>query len=136
VINPGNQDLYRISPQGDLVQLTDFSQKNLEWFSVQEPVWSPDGRYIAFILVDDLYFPLDNRFLYILDTQTGVATDACFPGPVGYGKAWSPDSRQLAFNIIQKGEERLIVFDLASGEYQYLENVEVVFGWSPVMIEE
>ncbi len=64
------------------------------------PTWSPDGRYLAYVLA-----PRDEkpRSIMLYDFQTEQAQP--FPGiPDGaYDPAWSPDGHRLAFAINQDG---------------------------------
>jgi hypothetical protein len=132
VVNHGNTELFQIMRDGTAAQLTHLSQSGLKGYLVQEPLWSPDRRYIAFIFVEDFLQPLSTRLLYILDTLTGKIIDYCFPGPVGYHKAWSPDSRQIAFII---NSERLVILDIGTGQAQSMEGVSELYGWYSGIID-
>jgi Tol biopolymer transport system component len=67
------------------------------------PVWSPDGRYVAFVRVDDLELFLSDwrgpgTNVYIVDTVTGGATRlSAFEGRGNTFPTWSPDSKFVAF---------------------------------------
>ena len=55
------------------------------------PVWSPDGKYIAF-------FSADAKELFVVNpdgTEKKKVTE--FTNPGFFNLAWSPDSRRLAF---------------------------------------
>ncbi len=72
------------------------------------PAWSPDGRYVAFVQVDDLALYLNDwrepgTNIYVADTATGeIARLSTFEGRNNCTPTWSPDGRFVAFvsNII------------------------------------
>ena len=75
------------------------------------PVWSPDGRFLAFLE------PLDGmHVLRVLEAKTGEL--------MGIGEvlgekrtvSWSPDSRALAFTNLNAGEVGMFILDIRSGE--------------------
>lgn len=59
----------------------------------QHLVWSPDGRYLAFVTTGLSYPTIIT--LYIVDMEEGIITNTCLETTDGL--AWSPDSTQLAF---------------------------------------
>ena len=81
--------------------------KAAEWR--YRPTWSPDGRHIALVLVDDLslFSSLDGpggelaesgTNVYIVDTVTGRVTRlSSFEGRNTGFPTWSPDGRFVAF---------------------------------------
>ena len=56
-----------------------------------DPVWSPDGRHIAFVL----YAPPGPR-IYVMNAD-GTGARALSRGPGDERPAWSPDGRRVAF---------------------------------------
>jgi len=75
------------------------------------PVWSPDGRYVAFSQVEDLALYLsDGRDpgtnIYAIDTVTGATMRlSAFEGRRNTNPTWSPDSKHVAFvSTILAGE--------------------------------
>ena len=63
-------------------------------FSVDEaPVWSPDGKYIAY-LSSAL---LDESDIYVVPTDGGEPVQITDLEGYNYGIAWSPDSKNLTF---------------------------------------
>jgi serine/threonine protein kinase/Tol biopolymer transport system component len=82
-------------PESMFIQLFDMKTRRLSRVAASEPVfaprWSPDGRFIAVI-------PLDNSRLMLLDMKTQkLRTLASGLGFVGY-LSWSPDSSYLYFD--------------------------------------
>lgn len=74
-------------------------------YNDSQPVWSPDGRRIAFISYrepdEDVTFRSD---LWLLDPDTGDCRKLTGSGGSTTAPAWSPDSAQLAYLGHQKGE--------------------------------
>ena len=101
----GSYDLWSVElATGELEQLT-FDPGN-EF----TPAWSPDGGSIAFISEQD-----DSKAVKTLTagSQTlNVITelDASASAP-----AWSPDGSQLAVNVINELDSRLVIIDVDSG---------------------
>ncbi|HEY2355657.1 MAG TPA: hypothetical protein VGH79_12245 [Gaiellaceae bacterium] len=98
----GNEQLYRLGVRSRKVtQLTDAAS------GATNPVWSPDGKWIAFVgsvAPDRIYLlaPRTHR-THALKTRKGASV-------AGLGIAWSPDSKRLAYNA--KG--KVVAFDLTS----------------------
>lgn len=93
-----DSDLFRISRDGQIEQLTHFASLDQNIF-VASPSWSPNERYVAFFMYTD--HPRIPH-LAILDMGTMQVTDYCitlndrdvgFPHPKL--PVWSPDSKQL-----------------------------------------
>jgi Tol biopolymer transport system component len=69
--------------------------------SISSPVWSPDGRHLAFVAIapsaEDA-FPGANVFVVDPDGANLIQITQMRPGSVGcQSPAWSPDSTQVAF---------------------------------------
>lgn len=72
------------------------------------PVWSPDGRKIAFVSQRD-----GNRDIYVMDTDgQNVANLTRHPAD-DWMPAWSPDGRQLAFASFRDGSWEIYVMNTA-----------------------
>jgi Tol biopolymer transport system component len=84
------------------------------------PVLSPDGRYVAFFAVRDLF----GYDLYIADATTGrsvkklanVSTSTEFDAMsfISSAGTWSADGRKFAFIIYSKGDQEIAILDVAS----------------------
>lgn len=85
------------------------------------PAVSPDGRYLAFLSEKNL-FEVD---LFLADAKTGriirtltkkvSSTHVDEFNFIESAGAWSPDSRKFAFSVFNKGINRMLVVDVASG---------------------
>ncbi len=75
------------------------------------PVWSPNGKYLAFLE------PMDGKhILRVLDAKSGELQGI---GEVLGEKrniAWSPDSRALAFTNLEDDQVAMYILDLQSGD--------------------
>jgi hypothetical protein len=86
------------------------------------PSISPDGKYVAFFSEKEVF----SINLYIAEVETGKIikrlsttrknTDIDEISFLESGGAWSPDSRQFAFVVYEKGRNLLFVTDIASGK--------------------
>jgi Tol biopolymer transport system component len=91
------------------IYLIDTSGKNLELLisKAQNPSWSPDSRYFAFVRGYDIYtFHLSDKKIRRL---TNTADIEKFP-------AWSPDGIQLA--LVNRPKEIIETIDLTNGQRQ------------------
>ena len=85
------------------------------------PAVSPDGKYLAFLSEKDL-FTVD---LFLADAKTGTiirkltskisSTHIDEFNFIESAGAWSPDSKRFAFSVFNKGRNRMVVVDVASG---------------------
>jgi hypothetical protein len=95
-------------------------QKNAGKLNVA-PAISPDGKYLAFLSEKNL-FTVD---LYLADAKTGAIirkltskisnTHIDEFNFIESAGAWSPDSKRFAFSVFNKGRNRMLAVDVASG---------------------
>ena len=90
------------------------------------PVWSPDGRQVAFVAREnpddkaaDVAAPYLESNIYLADAATGgVRAVTRFEGALIEGPAWSPDGAWLAFSSDAGGAADVWLVEVASGETQ------------------
>ncbi|MFP3896222.1 MAG: hypothetical protein ACLFV5_05215 [Anaerolineales bacterium] len=100
-------DIYRMRSDGsDPVRLTDSSVDDTA------PVWSPDGRRIAFVSRRD-----GNREIYVMNADGNEQLNLTRNATADWTPAWSPDGEQLAFASFRDGNWEIYVMD-ANGENQ------------------
>ena len=82
VMNGDGSDQHRLTP------------REFVWNELS-PVWSPDGKRIAFQADRDV--PVGNRELYVMNADsTGLKRLTRYPGQDNW-PTWSPDGKQIAF---------------------------------------
>lgn len=89
---------------------------------VEQPSWSPDGRYIAFW---NIY---DSLMLY--DSQSEEVYDLCYKGDHLSPLIWSPNSRQIAIPA-DLGDNSVLVDIQKSRVYKLTAIPEIIYpvGW-------
>lgn len=91
-IRDGNQEIYTIKPDGSQeTRLTKNPNNDIE------PVWSPDGKHIAFTRL-----PSDKEYgeagdIWVMKADGSGATRLTQDESINVQPRWSPDSRRIAF---------------------------------------
>lgn len=99
---------------------------------IQAPRWSPDGKRVAFVVVQPVEGAKSSQDVWLADpkggavrlTTTETASDA----------QWSPDGKQLSFLSASDGKSQIYVAPAAGGEAVRLSNHGAgirAFEWSP-----
>jgi hypothetical protein len=140
-----SDEIYIVSDQGEINRAT-FLSENLETSIISLPVWSPDGRYIAFWLSNDI--PIKTAKLAVLDTETfsmDLYCDEINPFPYRYGEngtlgytyyqvnaappIWSPDSQNLLIEDYQNFTSNSYLFDLKNHAITQIAEETRPVGW-------
>lgn len=97
------------------------------------PVWSPDGRQVAFVMREnaedraaDIAAPYLESNIYLADVATGdMRAVTRFEGALTDGPAWSPDGAWLAFSTEAGGMADVWLVKVAGGEmHQATQNAD------------
>jgi TolB protein len=108
----------------DLNQITRNKSLNLS------PVWSPDGKRLAFVS-----YKKGTPRLYVYNGDDGNTTDMSPSGSeLCVAPDWSPDGRLIAFSSASQGESDIHVLDVASGKSRKLTHTrgsDTSPSWSP-----
>ncbi len=70
------------------------------------PVWSPDGRLLAFVSDRER-----NYEIYIMDAESGETRRLTYDREVDIAPAWSPDGTQIAFTSARDGNFELYLIN-------------------------
>jgi Tol biopolymer transport system component len=124
----GSYNIYSMEvsgSKGDLHQLTSSTGRNIE------PVWSPDGRLIAFASDRD-----DPTGLNIYVMNADGSDQHPLTNHTGYAlsPSWSPDGKKLVFHTNWEGRLQLYTIEIDGGEPQKLLDIAgnaYVPDWSP-----
>lgn len=131
--NKGYVEWFQVTRDGAIKQLTHFGEF-LKDVKFENPGRSPDGRYLAFQLIDNADTGKDKKYL-ILDLKSQSPDGFC----IDYGEklspdkplAWSPDSRYVAITngTIAENSAVVILVDLEKREaFQVGQDVHAI-GW-------
>ena len=84
------------------------------------PVWSPDGKRIAF--VSDRKGNLDNFGIYVMDADGGNPQNLTNNRAWDWAPSWSPNGERIAFSSDKDGNTEIYVMDADGGNQQRLTN--------------
>ncbi|MCR4406022.1 MAG: DPP IV N-terminal domain-containing protein [Anaerolineae bacterium] len=94
-----------------------------------DPVWSPDGRRIAFVSLRD-----GNQEIYVMNADGSEQTNLTRHENKDWTPAWSPDGEQLAFSSFRDGNWELYIMDADGSNVTRLTDnpaSDVSPSWSP-----
>ena len=124
-----NDDLWRISleaPADDATSLLEPEALTSQPHRDSSPVWSPDGRWIAYVRTDE---PYDQPDLFVVPAAGGVKRNLTAEfDRVPRRPRWSPDSRWIYFSADDHGAHRPFRLELASGRASRLLDVDMSVG--------
>ena len=108
----------------DLNQITRNKSLNLS------PVWSPDGKRLAFVS-----YKKGTPRLYVYNGDDGTTSDMSPSGSeLCVAPDWSPDGRQIAFSSATQGESEIYLLDVGSGKSRQITHTrgaDTSPAWSP-----
>ena len=138
-------EIFLVTPQGEVTRST-FFKDNFENSKISTPVWSHNGRYIAFWLSTVL--PVKTARLAVLDTETSTVDLYCkevdpFPYRMGENNTlgyayyqvnsappiWSPDSKYLLIEDYQEFRSSTYLFVLQSHSITRIADNTRPVGW-------
>ena len=96
----GNWEIYTISVDGELDQLTDDAAEDL-W-----PDWSPDGNRIVFSSNRN-----GKQHLYVMNADGSSLTQITNSAADDTEPAWAPDGKQIAFTSMRDGNPEIYVMN-------------------------
>lgn len=113
---------YAISTNSDLYlySLADKSTRNLTEGMMgydTNPVYSPDGKYVAWLSMERDGYESDKNRIFMLDTATGEKTDLTAEWDYSVNDiAWNPDGKSLYFIAPKDGVTPIFSLDIATKE--------------------
>jgi hypothetical protein len=139
----GHEEIFFFKPDGEIIRST-FFKEQFEHNLVDLPVWSPNGRYVAFWQRTNL----SSSRLAVLDTETSTVDLYCkeveaFPYRMGENNTlgyayyqvnsappiWSPDNKYLLIEDYQEFRSSTYLFDLQSHSITKIADNARPVGW-------
>jgi Tol biopolymer transport system component/DNA-binding winged helix-turn-helix (wHTH) protein len=105
----GNYEIYTISVDGELAQLTDDAADDLS------PDWSPDGNRIAFSSNRN-----GKQHIYVMNADGSSLAQVTNSQAEDTEPAWAPDGRRIAFTSLRDGNKDIYVIDAGGSNLKRL----------------
>jgi dipeptidyl aminopeptidase/acylaminoacyl peptidase len=111
-----NNDIYLVPASGgSLKKITDNPGNDCQ------PLYSPDGKYIAYLQMKRAGFEADQKQLILYERSTGTRVNVTDRFDYSVSEvAWSPDSKVLYFNADDKGNESIFKLTVAGKSVEAL----------------
>ncbi len=132
-VKNNKQHIYSIPIKGKV-------PKKLVDFEAREPVFSPDGKYIAFVKDQNRGIDSGDLGVWIVRADGGKPWKIADAGKAS-SPVWSPDGRMIAYLDYTKGKQIFVVpFDKSSHELpsplaikapEGTEEIRLLAGWTP-----
>ena len=107
-----NNDIFLVPTEGGKIRKLTENPAN-----DNEPVYSPDGRYIAYHAMSRAGFEADQYDLIVYDRQTGMRRNLTKDFDRDVEEiVWGPKSRKIYFNSENEGRRSIFVADLKTGK--------------------
>ncbi|MGE5498083.1 MAG: TolB family protein, partial [Syntrophothermus sp.] len=98
---------------------TPYTKISLSKGNDNQPVYSPDGKYIAYCSMERAGFEADRQRLMLYDRATGKTKDMTTGFDRSVGQIiWSPDSKTVYFDCAEEIYNSVYTMDIASGKIQ------------------
>lgn len=121
-----NFDVYQVPAAGGAPR--NLSADNPAWDS--KPIYSPDGRTLAWLAMDRPGFEADRFHLVLMDVSTGKKRTVAGDWDRSIADyTWSPDGKQLLATADDVGQHRLFAIDATSGKVSALTGNGAVHGF-------
>ncbi|HJU99754.1 MAG TPA: S9 family peptidase [Burkholderiaceae bacterium] len=121
-----NFDVYQMPATGGTPR--NLSADNPAWDS--KPIYSPDGRTLAWLAMDRPGFEADRFHLVLMDVASGKKRTVAGDWDRSIADyAWAPDGQQLLATADDVGQHRLFAIDAASGKVSALSGKGAVHGF-------
>ncbi|WP_206203119.1 S9 family peptidase [Thioalkalivibrio sp. XN8] len=122
-----NTDLYRVATRGE-AQPENLTPDNPAYDN--SPVFSPDGRYLAWLAMSRPGFEADRNRILLRDLRSGATREVAPDWDrSAHGLAFSPDGRRLYTWADDLGHRRLFGVDVRSGRVDALSGDGSVAGF-------
>lgn len=120
-----NSDIYVVSLE---TGKTKNISEGMEGFDL-DPLYSPDGKYIAFISLKRAGFESDKHRLMLYDRKSGDVRELSTKLDQWiFEKVWAPDSKSIFFTATDSGTVQIFNMKVADGSFERVSRGQYNFG--------